>query len=187
MAGWPLYPELTITYALVAGRLELAAVVELDATIDGRDIGTRITAGVSISPGGEVVPTVSVSATVDETGLALRVVPGQNPPVTLWLVRAAPAAPIMIYPAGAGIGPAIGAAAGTVVRVVLNEILSHRNDGTATDIRAVARSVHELGVGLDLLVADEFADAKITTFAEHPDAVLLARLPRGDERAHRSR
>ena len=149
----------------------------LDTTIDNRDIGTRVSAGLSISATGEVRPLVAATATVDDTGLALRVAPTLTPPVTLALVRATPAAPIMLYPAGAGIGPAIGAAAGTVIRLVLNEIIGHRGDAAATPLRAVARAVHEAGAGLDLLVNDEFTDARITAFAEHPEAALLGRLP----------
>ena len=175
--GWPILPELTITYAVTAGRLEVAAALALDTTIDNRDIGTRVSAGLSISATGEVRPLVAATATVDDTGLALRVAPTLTPPVTLALVRATPAAPIMLYPAGAGIGPAIGAAAGTVIRLVLNEIIGHRGDAAATPLRAVARAVHEAGAGLDLLVNDEFTDARITTFAEHPEAALLGRLP----------
>mgnify|MGYP002683797267 CR=1 FL=1 len=50
-----------------------------------------------------------------------------------------------LYTRGAGIGPAIGAAAGTVIRLVLNEIIGHRGDAAATPLRAVARAVHEAG------------------------------------------
>ncbi|HEY3004484.1 MAG TPA: hypothetical protein VGJ44_19210, partial [Kribbellaceae bacterium] len=40
VAGWPLTDDLTVTYAVVAGRLQLAAGLRLSTTIDGRAVST---------------------------------------------------------------------------------------------------------------------------------------------------
>ncbi|HEY4314409.1 MAG TPA: DUF6603 domain-containing protein [Actinomycetes bacterium] len=173
VAGWPLSDELTVTYAVVTGRLELAAHLTLGTTIDARAIATAVTGGLSVGADGSVAPLVDAAVTVDETGLRLQVAPT---PV-LDLVRAAPATPIRIYPGGPGLGQAIEAAAESAVRLALNALVDHRNDGTATPVRAVGRAVHELGDGLGLLVADHFSDATIAGFAANPAGALLDRLP----------
>jgi len=171
--GWPLTDDLTILYAVAAGQLQLTATLDLDATIDGRTITTAVTGGLSIATSGVVQPVVDASVLVDQTGLRLRVAPTP----TLDLVRETPATPIRLYPAGPGIGQAIGAAAESVVRIVLNTLVDHRSDVVASPAKAVGSAVHELGVGMDLLVADHFTDAKIATFADNPASALLNRLP----------
>ena len=171
--GWPLTNDLTITYAVVSGRLELAAALGLSTTIDGRVISTAVTGGLSITTAGVVQPIVDTSVLVDQSGLRLRV----SPTPTLDLVRESPATPIRLYPAGPGLGQAIGAAAESVVRTVLNTLVDHRNDGAASLAKSVGLAVHELGDGLDLLVADHFTDAKIATFAQNPASALLDQLP----------
>ncbi|WP_426560702.1 DUF6603 domain-containing protein [Angustibacter sp. McL0619] len=171
--GWPLSDELTITYAVVAGRLDLAASLALSTTIDGRAIATSVTAGLSVSVDVVVRPLVDASVTVDQTGLRL----GVAPAVTFDLVRAVPATPIRIFPAGAGLGAAIGAAAESAVRVVLNALVDHRTDGGTSLVKSVGAAIHELGDGLGLLETDHFTDARIAGFAENPASALLDRMP----------
>lgn len=173
VAGWPLTDELTITYAVVAERLQLSAHLRLETTIDGRAVSTVVTGGLSVSAAGVVGPLLDGSVLVDQTGLRLQL----SPTPTLDLVRAAPATPIRIYPGGPGLGQAVEAAAESAVRIVLNELVDHRTDGTATPARAVGRAVHELGAGLGLLVTDHFTDATIAGFAANPATALLDRLP----------
>jgi hypothetical protein len=110
---------------------------------------------------------------MDQTGLHLALTPS---PV-LDLVRQPPAAAIRLYPPGAGIGAAVGAAAESAIRVLLNLLIDHRNDATATPVRAVGRAVHELGDGLGMLVTDHFTDGTIDALASSPATTLLARLP----------
>ena len=48
VTGWPILPELTITYAVVAGRLELAAELVVGASIDGRALGAGSARGLVV-------------------------------------------------------------------------------------------------------------------------------------------
>ena len=157
----------------MAGRLQLAAALSLGTTIDGRTITTAVTGGLSVTATGAVQPLLDGSVLVDQTGLRMQV----SPAAALDLVRESPAAPIRIYPAGAGLGQAIGAAAESAVRIALNALVDHRNDGAASTARAVGRAVHDLGDGLGLLVADHFTDGTIAGFADHPATTLVDRLP----------
>ncbi len=140
-AGWPLGNGLTITYAVGAGRLDLAAALELSPSLGGQAVTVGLTGGLSITSAGVVTPLLDAEVLLDGPGLRLRIAPT----ATLDLVRTSPAAPIRLYPAGAGLADAIGAAAESAVRVALNALVGHRNDGTDTPLRAVARAVHELG------------------------------------------
>ena len=167
-AGWPITDALTIGYAVTAGRLELTADLTLASDVGGQAVTVQVTGGLSIGPDGAVAPVVDAEVLLGTSGLRL----GVSPTVTLDLVRTAPAAPVRLYPAGAGLADAIGAAAESAVRVILNAVVGHRDDGSATAVRAVARALHELGSGLDLLVADQFTDGKIAELAANPAAYL---------------
>lgn len=172
-AGWPLSDELTVTYAVVSGHLQLGTALTLAASVDGRAVSAVVTGGVSITPAGTLSPTLDALVTVDQTGLHLALTPS---PV-LDLVRQPPAAAIRLYPPGAGLGAAVGAAAESAIRVLLNLLIDHRDDAAATPVRAVGRAVHELGDGLGMLVTDHFTDGTIDAFAASPATTLLARLP----------
>lgn len=171
--GWPLSEELTVTYAVVSGHLQLGTALTLATSVDGRAVSAVVTGGVSIAPTGTLGPTLDALVTVDQTGLHLALTPS---PV-LDLVRQPPAAAIRLYPPGAGIGAAAGAAAESAIRVLLNLLIDHRNDATATPVRAIGRAIHELGDGLGMLVTDHFTDGTIDAFAASPATTLLARLP----------
>ncbi|NYG07821.1 hypothetical protein BJ986_002308 [Phycicoccus badiiscoriae] len=167
--GWPLDNGLTIAYAVSAGRLDLSAELALTPDVAGKAVTVAVTGGLSITAAGAVAPLLDAEVLIDGPGLRLQVAPT----VTLDFVRTAPGTPIRLYPAGAGLADAIGAAAESAVRVALNEVVGHRNDGSATPLRAVARALHELGSGLDLLVADQFTDARIAAFISPSPAAYL--------------
>ncbi|MEO6411897.1 MAG: DUF6603 domain-containing protein, partial [Pedococcus sp.] len=169
VTGWPLGNGLTISYAVTAGRLDLSAELALTPDVGGKAVTVAVTGGLSITAAGVVAPLLDAEVLIDGPGLRLQVAPT----VTLDLVRTAPGTPIRLYPAGAGLADVIGAAAESAVRVALNEVVGHRNDGTATPLRAVARAVHELGSGLDLLVADQFTDGRIAAFITPSPAAYL--------------
>ena len=172
-AGWPLGNGLTISYAVTAGRLDLSAELALTPDLGGKPVTIAVTGGLSITAAGVVAPLLDAEVLIDGPGLRLRVAPT----VTLDLVRSAPGTPIRLYPAGAGLADVIGAAAESAVRVALNEVIGHRNDGSATPLRAVARALHELGSGLDLLEANQFTDGRIAAFiSPSPAAYLEAHL-----------
>ena len=169
VAGWPLGNGLTITYAMNAGHLDLGATLELSPSVGGQALTIGVTGGLSITSAFAVTPLLDAEVLVGGPGLRLQIAPT----TTLDLVRTAPATPIRLYPAGAGLADAIGAAAESAIRVALNALVAHRNDGAATPVRAVARAVHELGTGLDLLVADQFTDGKIAAFVSPSPAAYL--------------
>ena len=174
VTGWPITDGLAIDYAVVAGHLRLSAAVEVHTTLDGRSITTTIDGGLSIAPDGSVTALVDAQAAIDGTGLRLQV----SPTITLDLIRALPATPLALYPAGAGLGQAIGTAAESAVRLILNELVDHRNDAGPSAVKSVGAAVHELGVALDLLENDHFTDPRIQAFASAgPSSVLLSRLP----------
>ena len=119
---------------MTAGRLDLSAELALSPDVGGKTVTVAVTGGLSITAAGVVAPLLDAEVLVDGPGLRLQVAPT----VTLDLVRSAPGTPIRLYPAGAGLADVIGAAAESAVRVALNEVVGHRNDGTATPLRAVA-------------------------------------------------
>ncbi|MEO7421051.1 MAG: DUF6603 domain-containing protein [Ornithinibacter sp.] len=171
--GWPLGNGLTIAYAVTAGRLDLSAELALTPDVGGKPVTIAVTAGLSVTAAGVVAPLLDADVLIDGRGLRLRVAPA----LTLDLVRSAPGTPIRLHPAGEGLADAIGVAAESAVRVALNEVIGHRDDGSATPLRAVARALHELGSGLDLLEADRFTDGRIAAFVtQSPAAYLEAHL-----------
>lgn len=171
-AGWPVGDALTIGYAVTGGRLHLTGDLTLTPDVGGQPVTVQVTGGLSIGTDGVVAPVMDAEVLLGGSGLRL----GVSPAMTLDLVREAPAPAVRLYPAGAGLADAVGAAAESAVRVILNAVVGHRNDGSATDVRAVARALHELGSGLDLLVADEFTDGRIAVLASNPAAYLETHL-----------
>ena len=168
-AGWPLGHGLTVSYAVTAGRLELAAELALTPDVGGTSVSVAVTGGLAVTASGVVAPLLDAEVLVGGPGVRLQVAPT----LTLDLVRSAPGTPIRLHPAGAGLAEVVGAAAESAVRVVLNEVVGHRGDATATPVRAVARALHELGSGLDLLEADRFTDARIAAFTSPGPAAYL--------------
>lgn len=176
--GWPLSDSVRVTYAVVAGRLELAAHVTLTETVDGRPVAFALTGGLSVGTSGAPVPLVDGRVTVDGWGLELGVGGTAGPPVRLDLVRPAPQDPIRLVPGGAGLGDAVASGAQALVVLAVNELLPHRSDAASTTQR-VAQVVYEVCSALDLLVADRLDGARLSAYAAPPGpgAALLGRLP----------
>ncbi len=88
---WQLTDDVSVTYAVVSGRLQAGAHVSLAPTIDGRPITTNLTGGLSIGLTGAPVALLDVRVTVDGWGLDLGVGGYSDPaPVRLDLVRPTP-------------------------------------------------------------------------------------------------
>lgn len=182
--GWPITDEVRLSYAIVAGRLELLAQVDLDATVDTAVVDLALTGGLSIDASGSTQALVTASAAVDGYGLALRVGTSATTPVTLALTRPDPASALAIYPAGQGLGGGLeiaGAAAEAAVVVALNELIARRGSGSST-IQQVGAVADQLALGLALVANPASTDhaldpAQVSAFAADPGARLLARLP----------
>ena len=171
--GWPLTDDVSLTYAVVSGRLSLGVDVAVSHTLDTAALRASIAGGISIDTSGAVSPLLSSSVTFDDRGLALAI----TPTVRLDLLRPSPVTPLQIYPVGPGIGSLIGAGATMAIPVALNALIAERNNASASLHRDVARVVFDVGGALDLLDADLFAEAKITAFAVDPVSGLTSHLP----------
>jgi len=176
--GWPLTDDVTVTYAVVAGRLELAAAVALGPTIDGRPVSTSLTGGLSIGPAGAPVALLDARVTVDGWGLDLGVGGSDPAPVRLDLVRPAPDTALRLVPAGPGLGSALADGAESLVVLALNELIGHRTDAASLR-QQVAQATFDICGALDLLVAAKVDKGKLRLYTEPPGpgAVLLSRLP----------
>ena len=176
--GWPLSDAVRITYAVINSRLELAALVTMTETIDGRPIVLDLTGGLSIGATGAPAAVVDARITVDGWGLDLGVGGTSDPPVRLDLVRPTPQDPIRLVPGGAGLGDALASGAQALIVLALNELLPHRAEATSLT-QQVAQVAFEVCGALDLLVADKVDGAKLSAYAAPPGpgAVLLGRLP----------
>ncbi|WP_040496694.1 hypothetical protein, partial [Ilumatobacter nonamiensis] len=144
--GWPLGPDVTIGYAVADGRLQLTASVAAQHDLDGADLRTTFTGGISLAPDGLVAPTMGAAVTFDGNGVRVAV----DPQPRIDLVRPAPAAPVPILPAGAGLAGLLDTAAGMAIPLLLNAVIDERDNAAASLRRDVARVVFDLGTGLDL-------------------------------------
>lgn len=176
--GWPLTDDVTVTYAVVSGRLELATRVALAPTIDGRPVATTVTGGLSIGTTGAPVALLGARVTVDGWGLDLGVGGSDPAPVRLDLVRPVPGSAIRLVPAGPGLGSALAAGAESLVVLALNELIDHRTDAGSLR-QQVAQATFDVCAALDLLVAGRVDTARLRVYSEPPGpgAVLLSRLP----------
>jgi hypothetical protein len=66
--GWPLTDDVSLTYAVVSGRLSLGVDVAVDHSLDGAELRTSIAGGISIDTNGAVLPLLSSSVTFDQRG-----------------------------------------------------------------------------------------------------------------------
>ncbi|MDO6824394.1 DUF6603 domain-containing protein [Marinobacter sp. 1_MG-2023] len=171
--GYELSNEVAVGYGVNDGRLELAVNVEARHALGPTPVSISVAGGLSITTSGSVAPTMATTVSFDGKGLALTV----SPDVRIDLIRAAPAAPMPVYPSGPGIGALLSTGAGMAIPVVLNALIAERNDPAPSLTKDVAAAIYELGSALDLLESDQFADASIQVFAANPAGVLLARLP----------
>ena len=175
---WQLTDDVSVTYAVVGGRLQANAHVSLAPTIDGRPITTDLTGGLSIGTTGAPVALLDARVTVDGWGLDLGVGGSDPAPVRLDLVRPAPDSAIRLVPAGPGLGSALSSGAESLVVLALNELIPHRSDATSLR-QQVAQATFDLCGALDLLVANRVDKAKLGLYTQPPGpgAVLLTRLP----------
>lgn len=171
--GLPVSGDVMLTYGVDSGRLQLGVDVDINHSLAGSAMQVSIAGGIAIATNGSVVPQLATGVSFDGVGLELAVTPA----LSIDLLRPAPAVPLPIYPAGAGVGSLISAGAGMAIPLVLNALIAERNNVGASVQREVGRAVFEIGGALDLLSADRFDDAKITAFAADPGAALLTNLP----------
>jgi hypothetical protein len=174
--GWPLSPEVAIRYGSDAGRLRLALDVDWTANVGAPPttaVATRLLAGLLVGPTGSAAPILEAGVTVAGRGLRLAIAPT----VRLDLLRPPPAAAMQLYPAGPGLGAALGAVAESVLPPVLNALAGHRTDAGTSLVKDVGATVFDLGGAMELREGDAFTSARLAAFAADPAARLLARLP----------
>ena len=171
--GFEISNDVSVNYGVNDGRFEVAVNIETSHAMGPTPVNIAIAGGLSITTSGSVMPVMATTVTFDDKGISLAV----SPDVRIDLIRAAPAAPMPVYPAGPGIGALLSTGAGMAIPVVLNALIAERSDPSPSLTKDVAAAIYELGSALDLLESDQFADAKIQVFAGNPASVLLARLP----------
>ncbi|MFC7496392.1 MULTISPECIES: DUF6603 domain-containing protein [unclassified Nocardioides] len=171
--GWPLAPGVRLDYAQVGDRLRLTAGCDLDLDLDvDTVVTTRLEVGAVIGADAPPAPVVEASVAVDGVGLRLTLDPG----LRVALLRSAPSDPLPLFPDGPGLGEALGAAAGSLVPLLLDELAGL---ATSTDpfARSVGEMVADLGDALALRTGGRFREPLITAFADDPAGALLRRLP----------
>lgn len=171
--GFEFSDEVSVDYGVNGGQLEVAVSIETSHSMGPTPVTISFAGGLSVTTSGSVLPVMATVATFDGKGISLTV----SPDVRIDLIRAAPAAPMPVYPSGSGIGALLSTGAGMAIPVVLNALIAERNDPAPSLTKNVAAAIYELGNALNLLEADQFADAKLQVFAADPASVLLARLP----------
>jgi hypothetical protein len=170
---WSLTDGVAVRYGVDAGQLSLALEVEIEVTVDGRIIATQLLAGVNVGAAGAPSPRLEAGVTIDGQGLRLAIAPH----VRLLLERPTPAVPLELFPSGPGLGSVLTAAGETILPPVLNALAARRSDAAASIIKDVGAALFDLGGALELLEANQFTSARVTSFAADPAARLLARLP----------
>ena len=171
--GFDFSNEVSVTYGVASDRLNVAVAIETSHSLGATPVIISLGGGLSIATNGSIGTLVSSSATFDGKGVAISL----SPDVRIDLLRSAPAAPMQIYPSGPGLGSLLATGAGMAIPVALNALIAERANPTPSLQKNVAVAVFELGSALDLLESNQFADARIQTFAADPAGVLLSRLP----------
>ncbi|HCA13155.1 MAG TPA: hypothetical protein DEO66_15665, partial [Marinobacter adhaerens] len=171
--GFDFSNEVSVTYGVASERLNVAVAIETSHSLGATPVIISLGGGLSIATNGSISTLVSSSATFDGKGVAISL----SPDIRIDLLRAAPAAPMQIYPSGPGLGSLLATGAGMAIPVALNALIAERANPTPSLQKNVATAVFELGSALDLLESNQFADARIQTFAADPAGVLLSRLP----------
>ena len=174
--GWPFDPAFGVTYAVASGRLGIVAGLHVSETVDGAAIAVDVGAGLSVGPTGAPLPLVEATLTVDGWGLRLR----SQPRFTLELLRPAPATPIELYPESPGVGSVISNVGTSLVPVVLNALVAHRNDPGSGLVKDTGAAVYELGDALAIMEGPvgsrQFTAGLITSFVSRPTS-LVERIP----------
>ncbi len=171
--GFDFSNEVSVTYGVASDRLNVAVAIETSHSLGATPVIISLGGGLSIATNGSIGTLVSSSATFDGKGVAISL----SPDVRIDLLPAAPAAPMQIYPSGPGLGSLLATGAGMAIPVALNALIAERANPTPSLQKNVAMAVFELGSALDLLESNQFADARIQTFAADPAGVLLSSLP----------
>ncbi|MBA2952942.1 hypothetical protein GON03_23220 [Nocardioides sp. MAH-18] len=162
--GWPFVDGVSLGYAAVGEQLRLTLSVALDLDLGGTGVLTGLEAGVLVGTGAPPQPVVELSVAIDGVGVALTLDPG----LRISLLRAAPAPPLPIYPEGPGLNEALGAAAESLVTMLLNELKSRTGglEGRVADL------VVALGDALELREGSDFTTERVAAFAANPAAAL---------------
>lgn len=171
--GLPISDDVTLTYSAAGGQLALGVDVDINHTLGSADMQVSLAGGLVISSSGSVLPQLGVGVTFDGNGVELVI----SPDLRISLLRPAPTAPLQIYPNGPGVGDLLATGASMAIPLVLNALVAERNNASASLQRDVGRALYEIGAAMNLLTADSFDGAKITTFASDPVAALTTNLP----------
>jgi hypothetical protein len=169
-SGWPIAPGVALAYAAVDGGLQIAADVNLSATLDGTAISTELLAGLRLSPSAPPAPALAVGLLIGGRGVRIELTPS----LRISLLRPSP---LEIYPNGPGLGTALASAGEMVLPPVLNALAGHRNDPGSGLGKDVGSALFDLGGALDLLDAGAFTADRLDAFAADPSARLVARIP----------
>jgi hypothetical protein len=171
--AWTLAPGVAVRYGAELGRLRLALDVQISTPLGAHTVGTGVVAGLTVGTAGPPALVLEAGVAIDGRGVRVRVAP--SPRVDL--VRPAPATDLQLYPAGPGLGAALGAIGETVLPPVLDAVAGHRADAAPSLLKNVGQAVFDLGGALDLLDGTRFTAARLASFAADPGGRLVARIP----------
>ena len=166
--GWPIVDGVFVSYAAVGEQLRLTLSLNIELDLAGTEVVTSLEAGAIVGLGAPPRPVVELGLAIEGVGVQLSL----DPSLRVSLLRAAPGVPLQIYPEGPGLGDIVGAAAESLVPVLLNEIAA-MTGGYKAD---VAELVANLGDALELREGGQFTAARIMAFAANPAVALQAHL-----------
>jgi hypothetical protein len=166
--GWPVVDGVLVSYAAVGEQLRLTVSLDIELDLGGTQVVTSVEAGALIGLAAPPQPVVELSLAIEGVGVQVTLDPG----LRVVLLRAVPAAPLPIYPEGPGLGEIVGAAAESLVPVLLNEITA-MTGGYKADVAALVANV---GDAMELREGGQFTAARISAFAANPAAALQAHL-----------
>jgi len=170
--GWPIAQGVVVNYSAVGEQLRLTLSTVIDLDLEGTQVVTSVEVGALVGRGAPPQPVVEVSLAIEGEGEGVGVRLTLDPGLRLSLLRASPAAPLPIYPEGPGLGELLGAAAESIVPILLNELTEMTGPFKAD----VADLVAALGDALELRDGGEFTAARISAFAANPAAALQTHL-----------
>lgn len=98
--GFDFSNEVSVTAGVASERLNVAVAIETSHSLGATPVIISLGGGLSIATNGSISTLVSSSATFDGKGVAISL----SPDIRIDLLRAAPAAPMQIYPSGPGLG-----------------------------------------------------------------------------------
>ncbi len=166
--GWPIVEGVTVGYVAVGDELRLTLLLDIDLDLGGTGVATSLEVGALVGTGAPPQPVVELSVAIEDVGVQLTLDPG----LRVSLLRAAPSAPLPIYPEGPGLGDIVGTAAESLVPVLLNEV-TEMTGGYKADVAALVAAV---GDAMELRGGGQFTAARISAFAANPAAALQTHL-----------